>query len=196
MKKVIKIVPIIIGIIIVGLLLMLMLKPIQNVFIRAEDIKPVDVNFPETTENSAKVSWTTARETQSVIEYGTSPTDLNYFAPESSRTSNHSIDLTLLVPGTTYYFQIKVGDQKFDNSGVPWTFSTKGSGDATSVKPTISLETTPISSVEIKDQAVPIKEAKVSCDDTDCLKIRSKLGKGCSTADYFKCLNKTGSTQR
>jgi hypothetical protein len=29
-----------------------------------------------------------------------------------------------LAEATTYYFQIKSGDQLFDNGGVPWTFTT------------------------------------------------------------------------
>jgi hypothetical protein len=93
-------------------------------FVRAEDIAPKNVTITDTSQNSAKVKWTTERETQSVVEYGTSPTSLTFFAPEAIKTKDHTVELNLLSGGTTYYFQIRTGDKKFDNGGVPWTFTT------------------------------------------------------------------------
>ncbi len=145
---------------------------------RASDSIPRDLVVTEITENSAKVVWATGQDTQGVIEYGTSPTGLNFFAPESEKTMSHSVDLTLLSPATTYYFQIRIADEKFDNAGVPWTFTTKSAnaagGDDTNVTPTAgasaSFTTSP------------------TCNEKDCDKIKEKFFSGCDTQDYIKCI--------
>jgi len=126
-----------------------------------------------------------------VVEYGTTPTALNFFAPEPTKTKTHTIDLTLLSPNTTYYFDIRVGDTKYDNGGVPWTFTTKGI-EASVITPS-ATPTQPFDSAQAKP--TPIQRLKISdgtegCTETDCNKIKSKLGKGCSTQDYMKCLRK------
>lgn len=143
---------------------------------RAADMAPRDTTVSEITENSAKVVWATGQETQGVIEYGTSPTSLNFFAPESEKTQSHEADLTLLSPSTTYYFQIRITDQKYDNSGVPWTFTTKSpnSSDNTSASPT------PRGSANFTTSP--------TCNETDCEKIKEKFFSGCDTQDYIKCI--------
>jgi len=98
---------------------------IQNVFTKAADAAPRDLIISNITTNTAKIAWTTDQETQGVVEYGSSPTSLNLFAPETQKQRNHTVDLTLLSPATSYYFQIRIGETKNDNGGVPWTFSTK-----------------------------------------------------------------------
>lgn len=186
MKKVIKLTPIFIGIAIFALLVLLFSKQLTGVFIKASDTKPNDVNITEITEASAKIIWTTGQETQAVIEYGISPTELNYFAPEISKATSHAVDLTLLAPNTTYYFQIKSDGSKYDNSGVPWTFNTKATNDTVQVNPNgSSLKPTPISSIEINTDS-----SNAVCDETDCQRIKAKLGNGCTTADYLRCIKK------
>src|SRR3990167_924868 len=101
---------------------------------RAADYEPRDVVVSNIEKNSVRVTWATGVDTQGVVEYGTTPTALNFFAPEASKGKTHSLDLTLLSPNTTYYFDIRVGDKKYDNGGVPWTFTTKGA--ESSVAPT------------------------------------------------------------
>jgi hypothetical protein len=156
---------------------------------RAADFEPRDVIVSNIEKNSAKATWATGVDSQGVVEYGTTPTALNFFAPEPTKTKTHTIDLTLLSPNTTYYFDIRVGDTKYDNGGVPWTFTTKsaeGSISAPTLAPTqssVQSNPTPIQKLKIPDEAE-------SCPETDCAKIKLKLGKGCSTQDYFKCLRK------
>jgi hypothetical protein len=156
---------------------------------RAADFEPRDVIVSNIEKNSAKATWATGVDSQGVVEYGTTPTALNFFAPEPTKTKTHTIDLTLLSPNTTYYFDIRVGDTKYDNGGVPWTFTTKsaeGSISAPTLAPTqssVQSNPTPIQKLKIPDEAE-------SCSETDCAKIKLKLGKGCSTQDYFKCLRK------
>ena len=154
---------------------------------RASDSEPRDVVVSNIEKNSVRASWATGVDTQGVVEYGTTPTALNFFAPEATKGKTHSLDLTLLSPNTTYYFDIRVGDTKYDNGGVPWTFTTKGA-ESSVVAPTTSAPTQPVS------QPTPFQRLEVSdgtnCTETDCVKIKEKLGKGCSTQDYFLCLKK------
>lgn len=153
----------------------------------AADFEPRDVIVSNIEKNSVRATWATGIDTQGVVEYGTTPTALNFFAPEATKAKTHTIDLTLLSPSTTYYFDIRVGDTKYDNGGVPWTFTTKGAETsvvAPSVAPTKEAVSQPTSV-----QTLRISDG-TNCTETDCEKIKALLGKGCSTQDYFKCLNK------
>ena len=142
---------------------------------RAEDMVPHDVVVSGINENTAKVTWTTARESQGVIEYGTSPASLTFFSPEGEKTMSHSLDLTLLSPATTYFFQIRIADTKYDNGGVPWTFTTKSSGNSAVPK------------VDDKSNSASFTTSP-TCNETDCDKIEAKFFSGCDTQDYIKCL--------
>ncbi|MCL4364670.1 fibronectin type III domain-containing protein [Patescibacteria group bacterium] len=162
----------------------------------AADLEPSDVVVANIDKNSARLSWATGVDTQAVVEYGTSPTALNFFAPEAAKAKSHTLDLTLLSPATTYYFDVRIGDKKYDNGGVPWTFTTKGVDQSVVVPSptpvasgatTGTISPTPVQKLEIPDNTS-------SCTETDCAQIKAKLGKGCSTQDYFLCLNKTAGT--
>lgn len=159
---------------------------------RAADFEPRDVIVSNIEKNSVKATWATGVDTQGIVEYGTTPTALNFFAPEAVKTKTHSIDLTLLSPSTTYYFDVRVGDTKYDNGGVPWTFTTKGAESSvsspTAVPTQAGARPTPIQSLKIPD-------GSGNCTETDCAQIKLKFGKGCSTQDYFKCLKKSTATQ-
>lgn len=197
--KVIKIAGIAVGLVLSMFLLVLTFNFISGTFTRAANQTPQDVVINNVTQNAATVKWTTQNPSQGVIEYGTSQTALNFFAPETSQTPNHSVDLTLLAAQTTYYFQIRIGDQKYDNGGVPWTFATKGP-NATNPLPTSILPTkasssglispTPVSSVVIPPVAKSPSPA--ACTPTDCIGICKQLGKGCTTQDLVKanCVGK------
>jgi len=159
---------------------------------RAADFEPRDVIVSNIEKNSVRATWATGVDTQGVVEYGTTPTALNFFAPEATKTKTHTIDLTLLSPNTTYYFDIRVGDTKYDNGGVPWTFTTKGA-ESSVVVPT-TAPTQPASQQPTPFQKLRISDGTEGCTETDCTKIKEKLGKGCSTQDYFLCLKKTTPT--
>ena len=185
--KITKIAAIVVGIIIfIGLLIL----TFQLIGARAADSEPRDVVVSNIEKNSVKLSWATGADTQGVVEYGTTPTALNFFAPEATKGKTHSLDLTLLSPNTTYYFDVRVGEKKYDNGGDPWTFTTKNT-DATSG----TLSPTPTVSASSSASPTPIQTLKISdgtegCTETDCNAIKAKLGKGCSTQDYLKCINK------
>ena len=96
--KITKIAAIVVGIIIfIGLLIL----TFQLIGARAADSEPRDVVVSNIEKNSVKLSWATGADTQGVVEYGTTPTALNFFAPEATKGKTHSLDLTLLSPNTT-----------------------------------------------------------------------------------------------
>lgn len=189
--KVIKIFAIVIGIVIfVGLVF----GYFSMFGTQAADFEPRDVVVSNIKKNSIRTNWTTGVDTQGVVEYGTSPTALNFFAPEIEKIKTHMVDLTLLSPTTTYYFQIRIGDKKYDNGGVPWTFTTKGA-EITPPIPTVGINTT-TKPTPVQTLQIPAKSSDVieKCTETDCGKIKTKLGKGCNTQDYFRCIKKLSPT--
>jgi len=211
-KQLTKIASIGIGAVLAITLVVIGFKIIQGVFTKAADIVPRDIVINGIGENGAKIAWTTDQDSQAVIEYGTSPTSLNFFAPESQKTKNHTLDMSLLSPATTYYFQIRIGDKKYDNSGVPWTFTTKAKGVAdvtptipptasqsssiaavptvpavTTPRPTSSLIIpSPVPTVPLPTPTVPIV---YTCGSTDCTQICQKIWKTipvtCGVRDWF-----------
>lgn len=184
--KLTKIIAIIIGIFVfIGLVFLYF-----SVFgTRAADFEPRDVVVSNIEKNSVRTTWATGVDTQGVVEYGTTPTALNFFAPEATKGKTHSLDLTLLSPNTTYYFNIRIGDKKYDNGGVPWTFTTRGA--ESSVSSPTSVPTQAASQPTLTPfQRLNISDGTEECNETDCAKIKEKLGKGCSTQDYFLCLKK------
>ena len=58
------------------------------------------------TETSAVISWTTATASNSTINYGTSPTNLNLIQENSDLVTTHNIELTGLTSNTQYFFNI------------------------------------------------------------------------------------------
>ena len=184
---------------------------IQGRFIRANDEQPQDVQITNVTGTTATITWKTPIEADGgVIQYGVSPAALGSFAPiEGEKSTSHVVDLSLLTPATTYYFQIVYGENKiFDNGGAPWTFVTKGDGEADAVETGINLQSivtpTPIVVITASpvgaDAVAPSTSpsttttttttTSATCDYTDCDQIKSKLGKGCSTQEYMRCIKK------
>ncbi len=123
--KLTRITAIVIGVVISFVVIAAGLFTYFSVFSRASNAAPSDVLVTKITSQSAVITWSTGEETQGTIEYGTSPAELGFYAPEALKTTTHSVDLTLLQPNTTHYFIIRVGDNVFDNAGIPWTFTTK-----------------------------------------------------------------------
>ena len=90
---------------------------------------------------SAVISWISDKESISKVEYGTTAASLVLMSAESSAVTNHSVSLTSLRPATTYYFRIKVGEDVFDNGGIPYTFKTKADTTLVTVTPTVAVAT-------------------------------------------------------
>ena len=183
--KITKFIAIGVGVVLSILILVLGLRLVLT---RASDKAPRDVAVSDITQNSSKITWATGEAAQSVVVYGTTTTALNFNAPETQPGITHAVDLTLLSSSTTYYFQISIGGKSYDNGGVPWTFTTKGTVVPTAApNPTTAAaaKPTPIQTLRLPDSA-----SDSSCTEVDCAKIKAKLGQGCSTQDYFKCIRK------
>lgn len=153
-------------------LVLFMFFQLQGQFTRANDPVPRDVVVSEVTETTATVQWTSDQESQGVILYGTEQNTLSKLAPETSAGVDHSVVISDLEPGTTYYFTIQVEGLPYTNGGIPWFFTTKAPGGV-----------------------APSPEVQSTCPVLDtCSDIQELLGKGCSTADYIQCLqrNRTG----
>ena len=69
-----------------------------------------------TTSTAATIAWTTNVAASSTVNYGTSPGALTASASNSSFGTSHSVTLTSLTAGTTYYYQI-VSVDGFGNIG-------------------------------------------------------------------------------
>jgi hypothetical protein len=87
---------------------------------------------------SGVITWTTDKAAQGIVEYGTTPASLLLRGLEADTGTDHKVTLTPLKPNTSYYFRIRVGEEVFDNSGIPFSFKTKGADGAavTTVKVT------------------------------------------------------------
>ena len=81
----------------------------------------------------AVVTWTSDKPSIGVVEYGTTPASLLLRAVETDSVTDHRISLSPLKPNVNYYFRIRVGEDTFDSSGIPFSFKTKGSTDPASV---------------------------------------------------------------
>lgn len=128
-----------------------------SVFSRASNQAPVDVRISEITSQSAIISWTTDEETQGTIEYGNSPAEMGFYAPEALSGVVHRVELTLLQPNTMHYFIIRIGDNVYDNGGIPWTFTTKDVKDEEVSTPEAELTDAPDEELTEKPEATPTK---------------------------------------
>ncbi len=195
-KKTIKIASIVVGVILSILIVVIGFNLVQNVFTRASDSEPRDVLVSDKTENSAKITWSTGAESEGVVQYGLSPTSLNSVGqPETQKSLAHSVALTLLSPATTYYFQISIGGKTYDNGGVPWTFTTLDKNQSTSsAGPVLSPTVVPTTVLNATPSTAPPATVCAEASGSNCEAIKSKLGKGCSTQDYFKCIRRLTAT--
>lgn len=82
---------------------------------------------PGSDGKTATITWTTDKAVQAVVLYGASPAALLLSAPETAGAADHSVTLSTLRAGQNYYFEIEVGEEVFDNGGIPWSFKTPGS---------------------------------------------------------------------
>jgi hypothetical protein len=61
-------------------------------------------------DGTAKVTWTTDETADSRVDYGTSATALTQNATDAGNVTSHSVDLTGLGAGTTYYYRVRSTD--------------------------------------------------------------------------------------
>ncbi|MFW6109958.1 MAG: fibronectin type III domain-containing protein [Patescibacteria group bacterium] len=85
--------------------------------------KPQLVREAEVTSESAAITWVTSESAYGFVSYGETA-ELGRTAQEETKTEAHRVTLYNLKPNTTYYYKVGVGEQLFDNNGVPYSFTT------------------------------------------------------------------------
>ncbi len=153
-------------------------------------------------DRSAVITWQTDKEAQGIVEYGTTPASLLLRALETQPTKVHRVTLSPLRAGTTYYFRIRVGETIYDNSGIPYSFKTKGEAEAggknnqlPAISPTVAVNPVPTGTGAIT--STPANPGKVA----QCVKSEfvDKFGTNdarydfdnngtVNTRDWVKCL--------
>jgi len=84
---------------------------------------------------TATITWTSNKESMGKVEYGTTAASLVLMSAESSMAMDHRVLLSSLQPGKTYHYRIRIGEEIFDNGGIPYNFKTKA--DKPEVTPTV-----------------------------------------------------------
>lgn len=84
---------------------------------------------------TATITWTSNKESMAKVEYGTTAASLVLMSAENSMTMDHRVLLSSLQPGKTYHYRIRVGEEIFDNGGIPYNFKTKS--EKTEATPTV-----------------------------------------------------------
>lgn len=69
-----------------------------------------DVQAANITTTGADIQWTTDEDSDSVVEYGTSPGNYTDSESDSAMLTSHSVTLSNLTPSTTYYYRVKSTD--------------------------------------------------------------------------------------
>ena len=82
------------------------------------------IAIPSPDGKSATVTWVSDKASMGVVEYGTTPASLLLRAIETDATVDHKVSLNPLKSGVNYYFRIRVGEDVFDNNGIPYSFKT------------------------------------------------------------------------
>lgn len=141
-QKITKVAAIVIGVVIAAVLVIFGFILIQSRFSRASGETANNVVVNGITTNSATVSFSTDDSVQCTVMYGTSAENFSFFAEDSTSTTSHAIELTLLSAETTYYFKINCGNTETTNNGAPFTFTTLS--NETQPTPTTGPTSTPI----------------------------------------------------
>ncbi|HOZ81020.1 MAG TPA: hypothetical protein PK370_02245 [Candidatus Woesebacteria bacterium] len=131
----IKTILIIVVMILVGALGVLGVSTVKSYMSGASaDTEPKNVLAkPGEDGKSGVITWASDKPTAGVVEYGTTPASLLLRAIEADATASHKVTLSPLKPNVNYYFRIRVGEEVFDNNGIPYSFKTKESSSGNEV---------------------------------------------------------------
>jgi hypothetical protein len=138
---------------------------------------------------TAVITWTSDKPAQGIVEYGLGPASLLLRELEADPVSSHKVTLKLLKPTTSYYFRIRVGEEVFDNSGIPYSFKTvAGEGGDVVVKPSVRPEVTTVPVVATP--AVGTGSGKL------CNRATDYDGNGViNSVDFIKCIKDGGKVE-
>ncbi|MEA2020245.1 MAG: fibronectin type III domain-containing protein [Patescibacteria group bacterium] len=151
-------------------------------FFRSPDSKaspenrPQNIRLDEVTATSATISWTTETPAYGFVSYGKTMS-LGNTVQADQRAAVHTVTIPNLSPQTTYYYKIGVGEEIYDNDGVPYSFTTpKESGtqdpleasdgaDLEEPLPTeeqLERETTSSADIEEEEESEPAEQIELS----------------------------------
>jgi hypothetical protein len=207
MKKKIKMVVIIVILLLVGVLAAVGVRTAKTYLSGASGGKEPQNVRVQADVKSATVTWQTDKEVQGTVEYGTTPASLLLRALENQPSTTHRVVLSPLKEETTYYFRIRVGEEIYDNNGIPYSFKTKP-GEVT-VSPTVAVQPTVAATPTTRPTVNPTEAPEASptstssgtkvttCNKSDFME---KFGTSDSkydfdengtvnTSDWVQCLN-------
>lgn len=126
---------------------------------------------------SGVVSWATDKPCMAVVEYGTTPASLLLRSVENESVADHRVSLTPLKAGVNYYFRIRVGEEIYDNNGIPFSFKTKESEVALEPSPTVVVPTVATVSPTVAGETS-------SCDRQTDYNFDGRV----NSLDYLECM--------
>jgi hypothetical protein len=172
--------------VIVGVLMVFGVKAVQTYITGADEgIKPESVNAVSSDDGkSATITWMTGKASVSMISWGSTPVSVLMKAGTTDLVKEHSVVIENLKPGSTYYYNIIVNGEAY-NDGVPYSFKTLGSSASQTLPtPTVASESaqtvTPTSTSTSCDKTTDYNKDGVvnSLDYYDCLKGKAKTTAG------------------
>lgn len=89
----------------------------------SQENPPQNIRLEEVNPTSATISWTTREPAFGFISYGESMS-LGKTVQSGEKATVHTATVPNLNPETTYYYKVGVGEEIFDNEGVPYSFTT------------------------------------------------------------------------
>lgn len=144
---------------------------------------------------SATISWTSSKEAEASVFYGTNMASLLLMAKDSAAATDHNIVLSSLKPGTTYYYKIVIDNNNvFDNGGTMFSFKTNSSEtDETTETPAV-VTMPPVATISpvattSSPAASPSTGSASSADTSTCNKTTDYIKDGViNSLDYLSCL--------
>lgn len=124
------------------------------------DVAAKNLRVSNTADTTATLTWTTDKETQGFIVWGTAKNNITRTENEDSNNQkylNHSVTVAGLAPNTTYFYKINSEGELFDNDGIPWQFTTGPALDA-------SKDSVLLSGTVISASGIPEKRALIYAD--------------------------------
>lgn len=165
MKK-LNVKTIVIGVVLLAVMVLLVIGVTQIRTLMSGAAGGVEPNgvtaVPGSDGKTAVITWTSDKESIGKVEYGATAASLVLMAAETTETANHSVSLSSLRSDTTYYYRIRVGEDVFDNGGVPYSFKTKA--DATVVVSPTAIPTVPLVSSTDSTSSSSSSSSGTVCD--------------------------------